>query len=61
MINSFTLKNIKREDNIIMDVRNLFRFKIGNNCNTIKDVTNLFRLKKESKAFKDRIIKILEY
>ena len=52
------IKNI--EENIIKDVRNLFRLKKlikGTNGAAIKGVKNLFRLKKEIKAVKDRIIR----
>ena len=39
-------KNKKIEDNIIKNVRNLFRLKRKIDDTTIKDVKNLFRLKK---------------
>ena len=51
-------KNI--EENIIKDVRNLFRlknFKKEPNDTAIKDISNLFRLKKEKKSIKDKILR----
>ena len=43
------------EENIIKDVRNLFRLKKEENDNIIKNIRNPFRLKKENEAIKDRI------
>ena len=43
------------EENIIKDIRNLFRLKKELNYTAIKDIRNPFRLKKENKAIKDRI------
>ena len=43
------------EDNIVKDVRNLFRLKKEIIYNTIKSKRNLFKLKKQNKAIKDRI------
>ena len=46
------------EENIIEDVRNIFRLnklKKGTNDNTIKDIINLFRSERGNKAIKDRI------
>ena len=45
-----------QEENIIKDIRNLFRLKKEPNYAAIKDVRNLFRLEKEAKAIKDRIL-----
>ena len=48
------------EENIIKDVRNLFRLKKlkkETNDVAINGIRNLFRLKKENKAIKDRIIR----
>ena len=45
----------KKEENIIKDIRNLFRLKTELNYTAIKDIRNLFRLEKETKAIKDRI------
>ena len=45
-----------RLENIIKDVRNLFRLAKEIDDTTIKDIRNIFRLKKENKAIKDRII-----
>ena len=48
------------EENIIKDVRNLFRLeklKKKTIDTTIKVIRNLFRLEKENKAIKDRIIR----
>ena len=39
-------KDEKIENNIITDVRNLYRLKTEINNNTIKNIRNLFRLKK---------------
>ena len=46
-----------QEENIIKDIRSLFRLKKEPNYAAIKDVRNLFRLEKEAKAIKDRILK----
>ena len=43
------------EENIIKDVRNLFRQKKEVDDNIIKNIRNPFRLKKENEAIKDRI------
>ena len=45
------------EENIIKDIRNLFRLKKEQNYNAIKDIRNLFRQEKEIKAIKDRILR----
>ena len=56
-----------KEENIIKDVRNLFRLektKKETIDTTTKEITNLFRLQKENKAIISRILKdirILEY
>ena len=42
-------KTKKLEDNIIKDVKNIFRLKKEIDYTTIKDVRNLFRLKKKKK------------
>ena len=47
----------KREDNIIKDVKNLFRKKKEIDNNSVKDMSNLFILKKENKAIKNKIIR----
>ena len=44
MIESLSLK----EENIIADIRNLFRLNKKLNYTTIKDIRNLFRLKKRN-------------
>ena len=44
------------EENIIKDIRNLFRLKKEQNYTAIKDIRNLFRLEKETKAIKYRIL-----
>ena len=46
-----------KEENIIKDIKNLFRLKTKLNYTAIKDIRNLFRLKKETKAIKDRILR----
>ena len=48
-------KDLKMEDNIVKNDRNLFRLKKEIIYNTIKSKRNLFKLKKENKAIKDRI------
>ena len=52
-------KNIK--ENIFKDVKNLFRLKKIKKTNdiAIEIKRNLFRLKKENKAIKDRIIRVI--
>ena len=45
------------EENIIKDIRNLFRLKKGLNYTAIKDIRNLFKLEKETKAIKERILR----
>ena len=45
----------KIEDNIIQDVRNLFRLKIEIDDTKIKDIKNLSRMN-QNKAFKERLI-----
>ena len=45
------------EENIIKDIKNLFRLKKELNYTAIKDTKNLFRLEKETKAIKDRILR----
>ena len=49
-----------KEENIIKEVRNLFRLKKELNCNAIKDIRNLFRREKETKAIKDIILRDLK-
>ena len=49
-----------KEENIIKDVRNLFRLsrlKMETNNAAMKGIRHLFRLKKENKGIKDRIIR----
>ena len=43
------------EENIIKDIRNLFRLKKELNYIAIKDTKILFRLEKEKKGIKERI------
>ena len=45
------------EENIINDIRNLFRLKKDINYTEIKDIRNLFSLEKETKPVKDRILR----
>ena len=52
MIKSLSLN----KENIIKDIRSLFRLKKEQNYTGIKDVKNLFRLEKETNAIKDRIL-----
>ena len=46
------------KENIIRDIRNLFRKKELNYA-AIKDIRNLLRLEKEAKETKDRVLRIL--
>ena len=55
------MKNLKlEEENIIKDIRNLFRLKKEQNYTAIKDIGNLFRLWKEIKAIKDKIVRYIK-
>ena len=45
------------EENIIKDIRNLFRLKKRTKFHWNKNIRNLFRLEKETKAIKDRIFR----
>ena len=45
------------KQNIIKDLRNIFRLKKELNYIAIKDIENLFRLEKETKAIKDRTLR----
>ena len=45
------------QENIIKDIRNLFRLKKEQNYTAVKDIRNLFRQEKETKAIKDRILR----
>ena len=47
------------EENIIKDIRNLFRLR-KNYITTIKYIRSRFRIKKETKAIKDRIFTDIE-
>ena len=54
------MKKIKKiEDNIIEDVRNLFRLKKEIDKTAVKDIRNLFRLKKNMKQSKTESLEIL--
>ena len=44
------------EENIIKDIRHLFRLKKTNYA-AFKDIRNLFRQEKETKAIKDRMLR----
>ena len=44
------------EENIIKDIRNLFRLKKEQNYTAFKDIINLSKQEKETKAIKDRIL-----
>ena len=48
---------ILQEENIIKDIRNLFRLKQKQNYTAIKGIRNLFRQEKETKAIRDRILR----
>ena len=43
----------KREDNIMKDIKNLFRLRKEIDNSATKDIRNLFRLKKQNKTIKD--------
>ena len=45
------------EENVIKDIRNLFRIKKKQNYIAIKYIKNLFRQEKKTKAIKDRILR----
>ena len=49
------------EEQIIKDIRNIFRLKREWNYTAIKDIGNLFRLEKENKGIKDRILRDVKY
>ena len=53
MMKSLSLK----EENIIKDIRNLFRLKKELNFTAIKDIRNLLRREKETKAIRDRMLR----
>ena len=53
MMKSLSLK----EENIIKDIRNLFRLKKELNYTAIKDIRNLLRREKETKAIRDRMLR----
>ena len=46
-----------KKENLIEDIRNLFRLKKELNYTGIKDIRNLFRQEKEAKTIKDRILR----
>ena len=48
---------ILQEENIIKDIRNLFRLKQKQNYTAIQGIRNLFRQEKETKAIRDRILR----
>ena len=45
------------EENIIKDIRNLFRLKKEQNCTPIKGIGNFFKQEKETKAVNDRVLR----
>ena len=47
------------KENIIKDIRSLFRLK-NLNYTAIKDIRNLFRLEKETKVIKDRTLRDIQ-
>ena len=62
MMNSLILeKDKKTENNIIKDVRNLFRLKKEIDGNTLKIWENLLEWKKKPEVIKDRIISDIRY
>ena len=48
------------EENIIKDIRNLFRLK-KTNYTAIKDIRNLFRLEKKTKPIKNKKLRDIKY
>ena len=46
----------RAEENIIKDIRNIFRNKKELDYTAIKNIRNLFRLERETKAIKGRIL-----
>ena len=55
------MKNLRpEEENIIKDIRSLFRLK-KLNYNPIKDVRNLFRLEIETKGIRGRILRNINF
>ena len=48
------------EENIIKDIKNLFRLKKGQNYTAVKDISHLFRQEKETKATKDRMLRYIK-
>ena len=45
------------EENIIKDIRNIFRLNKEQDYTAVKDIRNLFRQEKETKAIKNRILR----
>ena len=45
------------EENIIKDIRNLFRLKKELSYTAIKNIRDLFRLEKETKKIKDKMLR----
>ena len=48
------------EENIIKDIRNLFRLQMEQNDTAIKDIRKRFRLRKEIKGIKDIVLRNVE-
>ena len=48
------MRKIKMEDNVIKDVRNLFRLKKVIDDKATEDIRNLLKLKKEKESIKDK-------
>ena len=46
----------KKEDNIIIDIKTIFRLRKEIDNSTTKNIRNLFRLKKENESIKDRVV-----
>ena len=52
------IKNLSpEEENIIKDIRNLFRLKKELSYTAIKNIRDLFRLEKETKKIKDKMLR----
>ena len=54
-----SLKQVKKKDNIIKDVKNLFKLTKEIDDNKIKSIRNLFRLKKENEGINGRLIRYI--
>ena len=51
------LEERKREDNIIKDIKNLFRLRKAIDHSATKDIRNIFRRRRGNKTIKDKLIR----